>query len=126
MKEIAINFKPTYEVDVQLRYVPSLQLEVNLQRVRETESVRFGSANGEFIVALEAAMRGLTGTGGAAYARRHHYVAPYSYLGIAADGSEDTAPVWRITRIDIAPDGTTTQALAVDAAWTDRLTVTYT
>jgi hypothetical protein len=77
---------------------------------------------------------GATGTGepgppGAdapASERRHDYLAPYSYCGKAVIDSLESEFVWTITRIELATDGTTTITHAVDVAWDDRLTATYT
>jgi hypothetical protein len=58
--------------------------------------------------------------------RRHDYVAPYSYCGKAVIDSLESESVWTITRIELATNGTTTVTHAVDVAWDDRLTATYT
>jgi len=60
------------------------------------------------------------------YARRHAYASPYSYCGKAVDGALESEAVWTITRIELATDGTTTTTQAVDVAWDDRTTATYT
>lgn len=53
---------------------------------------------------------------------RHAWSAPYSYIGIAAEGSDEDAPVWRITRIN---GNTAETAEAMPVAWSDRLTAVY-
>jgi hypothetical protein len=50
----------------------------------------------------------------------------YSYMGVAPNGSAESANVWSITRITHFPDGTTAIATADNVAWTNRLTATYT
>lgn len=50
----------------------------------------------------------------------------YSYIGVAPNGSAESADVWYISRILINPNGTTSTQTATDVAWTDRLTETYT
>jgi hypothetical protein len=70
--------------------------------------------------------QGLAAASALSPSTRHDYVAPYSYCGKAVSGSLDSADVWTITRINIATNGTTTTAQAINVAWTDRLTATYT
>lgn len=57
---------------------------------------------------------------------REDWVEPYSYIGKALSESEDTDPVWKIFRIEVAADGT---VVAIEKAngvkWTDRLTEIY-
>lgn len=58
-----------------------------------------------------------------------HPALPYtffSYIGVAPNGSSESADVWYISRILINPNGTTSTQTATDVAWTDRLTVIYT
>lgn len=57
--------------------------------------------------------------------RRHDFVSPYSYCGKATGNPLDSDPEWTITRIEMAINGTTTTAQAVDVAWDARLTVSY-
>jgi hypothetical protein len=47
----------------------------------------------------------------------------YSYIGAAPSGSSESAAVWRITRITISP--AVVVETAVDVAWDDRFTETY-
>ena len=51
----------------------------------------------------------------------------YSYIGVAPNGSTESADVWFITRITVFQNGTSTDPspTAEDVAWTDRLTVIY-
>jgi hypothetical protein len=55
---------------------------------------------------------------------RSDFVDPYSYIGIAPNGSLESDPVWLITRIDVGPP--VVVATATNVAWDDRLTETYT
>lgn len=57
--------------------------------------------------------------------RRHDWVSPYSYDATAPLGSLNSEAVWTIARIEVAGDGSTTVLHAVDVAWDDRLTATY-
>lgn len=52
----------------------------------------------------------------------------YSFIGVAPNGSSESADVWFITRVTVFQDGTSTDPspTAEDVAWTDILTVTYT
>lgn len=50
----------------------------------------------------------------------------YDYNGYAPQGSSESANVWTITRLTINAYGISTSAYAVNVAWTDRLSVTYT
>ena len=65
-------------------------------------------------------------TGGAgAIEKRHEWVSPYSYCGVAPDGTLDSASTWEIKRVEVFSDGTTNIKSATSVAWNDRLTVTY-
>ena len=65
-------------------------------------------------------------TGGAgAVEKRHEWVSPYSYCGVAPDGTLDSASTWEIKRIEVLLDGTTNIMSASLVSWNDRLTVTY-
>ena len=59
------------------------------------------------------------------YVKRQDFQTPYSYCGIAAPGSEETDSVWKITRLQIQIDGSTTTATATAVKWTERYTATY-
>jgi exo-beta-1,3-glucanase (GH17 family) len=59
------------------------------------------------------------------FIRRHDFVANASYCGYAETESLETAPVWNITKILIAVDGSTTKTTATNVKWSDRLTLTY-
>lgn len=52
----------------------------------------------------------------------------YSYIGVAPNGSAESANVWFVTRVTVFQDGTSTDPspTAEDVAWTDILTVIYT
>jgi hypothetical protein len=56
---------------------------------------------------------------------RHDWQDPYSYCGIAPNGSLETEENWTIKRIQVSLAGTTTILTATDVAWTDRTTVIY-
>jgi len=71
---------------------------------------------------------GIQGPAGDGISKRHDYVTTgygISYCGIAVTESAESAPVWRITRITVQSDGSTVTAVAVDEAWTNRLSATY-
>lgn len=59
------------------------------------------------------------------YTRRHAFNSANSYMGVAPQGSSESANVWSITRITVAVNGTTTTAQAVNVNWTNYLTHTY-
>ena len=68
----------------------------------------------------------LTVTGGAgAVEKRHVWVSPYSYCGVAPGGTLDSASTWEIKRVEVLLDGTTNIMSASLVSWNDRLTVTY-
>jgi hypothetical protein len=71
-------------------------------------------------------LKGDTGPEGPRLLRKHDYVDPYSYCGVALEGSLTSANVWTITRITISFDGTVTTATATNVAWDNRYTVPYT
>jgi hypothetical protein len=56
----------------------------------------------------------------------HDFQSPYSYCGLAPEGSLATDEVWSIERIEVLLDGTTVTTSATDVAWSDRLTIIYT
>ena len=68
----------------------------------------------------------LTVAGGAgAVEKRHEWVSPYSYCGVAPDGTLDSASTWEIKRVEVFLDGTTNIMSASLVSWNDRLTATY-
>lgn len=71
-------------------------------------------------------LKGDTGPEGPRLVRKHDYVDPYSYCGVAISGSLTSANVWTITRIDIDNSGTVATAQAINVAWDNRYTVPYT
>jgi hypothetical protein len=77
--------------------------------------------------AIEVVVPGLQGPPGESgyHARRHDYAAPYDYCATALPGSSESAPVWTITRITVASNGTTTTATATSVSWTGRASATY-
>lgn len=56
---------------------------------------------------------------------RHEWDDPYSYCGLAPNGTLESSPTWTITRIEVFLDGTTDVKTAT-GAWTDRLILIYT
>jgi hypothetical protein len=59
-------------------------------------------------------------------ARKHDFVAPYSYCGTAYLGTSTSTPTWTIYRIQVANNGSITIKTAVNVAWDNRLTAIYT
>jgi hypothetical protein len=57
--------------------------------------------------------------------RRSDFVDPISYIGKAPGGTLENQPLWTISKIVVDVDGTTVKTVAVDVAWTDRLTAIY-
>jgi hypothetical protein len=56
----------------------------------------------------------------------HEWDPPYSYCGVAPNGSEDADETWMITRIELDADGDVVATLtATDVAWDDYLTAEY-
>lgn len=55
---------------------------------------------------------------------RSDWVAPNSYMGIAAEGSSESATVWKVTRVTVSGSSVTV-AVASPIRWTDRLTAVY-
>ncbi len=74
---------------------------------------------------------GALGMGDIQLSRRVDFVGEtLLYRGEAAPGADEAAPVWRIKRIQFAPDGDVTETWADGAAayahaWADRATLTY-
>lgn len=65
-------------------------------------------------------------TGGAgAVEKRHDWVPPYSYCGVAPNGTLDSASTWEIKRVEVFDDGTTNIMSATAVAWDNRLTAIY-
>lgn len=58
--------------------------------------------------------------------RRHLYNGSYSYCGTAPAGTAESSPQWKIKRILVASNGTTTITTATNVSWTNVLTATYT
>jgi len=57
--------------------------------------------------------------------KRQDFQPPYSYCGIAQYLSNESANVWRVSRITINNDGTSTVGVANNVNWTDRYTHIY-
>jgi len=55
----------------------------------------------------------------------HDFVSPFSYCGVAEEGSLASDEVWNITRIEVFLDGTTAMLTAENVAWNDRYIVIY-
>jgi|LakMenE18May11ns_1017448.scaffolds.fasta_scaffold9886070_3 hypothetical protein len=66
-----------------------------------------------------------TGSFNTAQDRKHDFNDPYSYCGLAPIGSSTSSNVWSITRIDVAPNGTSTKASASNASWDNRYNTIY-
>lgn len=72
------------------------------------------------------AMKNLSEIGGAgAVEKRHEWVSPYSYCGVAPNGTLDSASTWEIKRVEVLSNGTTNIMSATSVAWDNRLTVIY-
>lgn len=56
--------------------------------------------------------------------KKHEFIEPYSYCGIALPNTPETSPTWEITRIEVFLDGTTDVKTAT-GAWTNRTTLIY-
>jgi hypothetical protein len=56
---------------------------------------------------------------------RHEWISPYSYCGVAPNGSLETDEIWTINRIEVLLDGSTDVKVATNVAWTDRFIVIY-
>lgn len=101
-KDIAKNFRLKQDL---------LQSGVNIKTI-----------NGESILGSGD----LTITGGAgAVEKRHEWVSPYSYCGVAPNGTLDSASTWEIKRIEVLLDGSTDIKSASLVKWDDRLIVIY-
>jgi hypothetical protein len=57
--------------------------------------------------------------------KRQDWQPPYSYCGIAPLDSSESANVWKVSRITINNDGTTTVGVANNVNWTNRYTHIY-
>jgi hypothetical protein len=69
---------------------------------------------------------GATGPAAPILTSRFDYQAPYSYCGVALSSALESDNAWKITRIETATNGTVAATLvAINVAWTNRLTVTY-
>ena len=66
-----------------------------------------------------------TGAAAAGVLRRHAHDAGIDYCGRAPTGSAEDAPVWTISRITVAADGSTTTAIASGVAWSDHANALY-
>jgi hypothetical protein len=73
-------------------------------------------------------MSGLSQTAGGSakgYIRKHDFVSNTSYCGYATIGSNENENVWRIAKIVVATDGSTTTTTATNVKWSERLTIIY-
>lgn len=68
---------------------------------------------------------GAAGIGSVITVKRYDSVAPYKYFGVAPSGSLETDSTWKITRIVLNSNGSTTKAYAYPVKWSDRLTIIY-
>lgn len=67
----------------------------------------------------------LVTTSRASVEKLHDYVAPYSYCGIALRGTTTSDSMWKVTKIEINENGTTTVTVAQNIAWDNRYSETY-
>lgn len=111
MLDIALSLSPRYRVSLTLVS-------------KDGHGVSMQAAPADVLLLAAAVLRGQPGESGAT-ARRHAYAAPQSYCARAIAGTLDSDPVWSITRITCAADGSTTAAHAT-GAWTDRAALIYT
>jgi hypothetical protein len=58
------------------------------------------------------------------YIRRHEATAGYDYLGYAAQGTNESATSWTLTRLTLDSSGISAVMRATDS-WTNRVTATY-
>lgn len=65
-----------------------------------------------------------------AYVQRFDYVSngiDYSYSGVALDGTLESDPLWKITRLVFSDAGALSSiGVAQNVTWNERLTATYT
>jgi hypothetical protein len=57
--------------------------------------------------------------------KKHDFYNNASYCGVAEGGTDDSSSLWKITKIIINNDGTTTTAIAQNVDWTNRYNHTY-
>ncbi|MCO5253351.1 MAG: hypothetical protein M9892_03180 [Bacteroidetes bacterium] len=55
---------------------------------------------------------------------RHDWQEPYSYCGVANDGTEESSTGWKITRIEVKAEGEVETGVA-NGKWTDRYILDY-
>ena len=77
------------------------------------------------VVVLEIQDVGTAGKDAINYIRRHDFVTNVSYCGYAKRLSSEDTPVWTISKIEVATDGSTTTTTATNVKWSERLTITY-
>jgi hypothetical protein len=58
------------------------------------------------------------------FVRRHDYQEPYSYCGVANDGTQENSTGWKITRIEILADASVI-VMEATGKWTDRYILNY-
>jgi hypothetical protein len=94
-----------------------LQVATRLIKASDTEGYYLIDAGATGATATEVASAGRT--------VKHAIAAGTSYIGTAAAGSLVADPVWTITKIVVAADGSCTTSTATGVNWTDYLTHTY-
>jgi hypothetical protein len=57
--------------------------------------------------------------------KKHDFYDNASYCGVAGSGTPDNSNLWKITKIIINNDGTTTTMIAQNVDWTNRYNHTY-
>lgn len=81
---------------------------------------------GKTIEQYHAFLKGETGDPAPILTSRFDYVHPYSYCGVALSTAAESDPVWKITRIQSAENGSVSSTSVINnVAWADRLTETY-
>lgn len=55
---------------------------------------------------------------------RHDWQEPYSYCGVANDGTQENSTGWKIKRIEVLGDASVIVMVAI-GAWIDRYTLDY-
>ena len=94
--------------------ITELNTNVNLEIVETCE-----------VVVLEIQDVGTAGKDAINYIRRHDFVTNVSYCGYAKRLSSEDAPVWTISKIAVATDGSTTTTTATNVKWSELLTINY-
>jgi hypothetical protein len=103
---------------------PENEVDISVTEVVEQISITV-EPTGEKGDQGEPGAPGPPGPAATNFIRKHSFVPPYSYCGVAVEGSADTDEVFRIARIEVLANGTT-NVMSATGAWNDRLTLIYT